>query len=72
MLVNTFNNILTSTLFRLDHTCFAESTIAIKLDDSRTFQGVYSILAKFKDFQGLENEAIFFKDFQGCGNPGNS
>ena len=39
------------------------------LTNSRTFQGFYSILAKFKDFQGLENEAIFFKDFQGCGNP---
>ena len=37
--------------------------------NSRTFQGFYSILAKFKDFQGLENEVICFKDFQGCGNP---
>ena len=32
MLVNTSNNILTRTLFRLDHTCFAESAIAVKLD----------------------------------------
>ena len=28
-----------------------------------TFQGFYSIMAKFKDFQGLENEAIFFQGF---------
>ena len=34
MLVNTFNNIVTLTLFRLDHTCFAESAIAVKLDDA--------------------------------------
>ena len=26
--------ILTSTLFRLDHTCFAESAIAVELDDA--------------------------------------
>ena len=34
MLVNTSNNILTYILFRLDHTCFAQSALAIKLDDA--------------------------------------
>ena len=32
MLVNKSNNILALTLFRLDHTCFAESAIAVKLN----------------------------------------
>ena len=39
MLVNTSNNILTLTLSRLDHTCFAESATAVKLDDSNAEVG---------------------------------
>ena len=34
MLVNTSNNILTLTLFRLDHTYFAASSTALKLDNA--------------------------------------
>ena len=34
MLVNTSNNILTETLFRLDHNCISESAIDVKLDDA--------------------------------------
>ena len=35
------------------------------ISNLRTFQGLYSILTKFKDIQGHEKEPIFLKDFQG-------
>ena len=50
MLVKTPDNIFTYTLYRLDHTCFAESAIAVELDDADAEVGQYQIQRLFKDF----------------------
>ena len=65
-------------MFRLNHTCFVESAIAIKLDDADAEVGQQQIQGLFKDFiqfwpnsrtfKALKMKQFFlriFKEFQG-------